>query len=195
MQARVFHIHEALVTLCPLIYKAQRSAESVPPGPPIKFNGLSAMTSKSLAVRLFANSVLCCLSEHTHPHPVPASNALLTHSMSSMWSTEAYVVYMQSLLLTGKKRNTIFKWVQNTIYYWRSSRASKQLQTSLCFLLTQRATPSGGVVSPPRRTHYLHWLPSLAWTCIKVAFVCQWAGLITRSRPAASLKHVNIKRG
>lgn len=72
MQARVFHIHEAPVTLCPLIYKAQCSAESVPPGPPIKFNGLSAMTSKSLAVRLFANSSLCCLSVHTHAHtPTP----------------------------------------------------------------------------------------------------------------------------
>lgn len=73
MQARVFHIHEAPVTLCPLIYKAQRSAESVPPGPPIKFNGLSAMTSKSLAVRLFANSFLGCLSihrdTHTYTHP------------------------------------------------------------------------------------------------------------------------------
>lgn len=56
MRVRVLHIHEAPVTLCPLIYKAQRSAESVPPGPPIKFNGLSAMTSKSLAVRLLANS-------------------------------------------------------------------------------------------------------------------------------------------
>lgn len=33
MQARVFHIHEAPVTLCPLIYKAQCSAESVPPDP------------------------------------------------------------------------------------------------------------------------------------------------------------------
>lgn len=61
MQARVFHIHEAPVTLCPLIYKAQCSAESVPPGPPIKFNGLSAMTSKSPAVPLFANTSLCCL--------------------------------------------------------------------------------------------------------------------------------------
>ena len=35
----------------------------------------------------------------------------------------------------------------------------KQLQTSQCFLLTQRAAPSGGDV------------PSLSWTCIKVAFV------------------------
>lgn len=67
MQARVFHIHEAPVTLCPLIYKAQCSAESFPPGPPIKFNGLSAMTSKSLAVQLFANNPLCRLSAHTHP--------------------------------------------------------------------------------------------------------------------------------
>lgn len=56
MQARVFHIHEAPVTLCPLIYKARCSAESVPPGPPIKFNGLSAMTSKSPAAPLFANT-------------------------------------------------------------------------------------------------------------------------------------------
>lgn len=56
MQARVFHIHEAPVTLCPLIYKARCSAESVPPGPPIKFNGLSAMTSKSPAAPLSANT-------------------------------------------------------------------------------------------------------------------------------------------
>lgn len=65
MQAQVFHIHEAPVTLCPLIYKARCSAESVPPGPPIKFNGLSAMTSKSPAVPLFANTSvlpLCALS-------------------------------------------------------------------------------------------------------------------------------------
>lgn len=67
MQARVFHIHEAPVTLCPLIYKAQRSAESVPPGPTIKFNGLSAMTSKSLAIRLLTNSILAC---SFCPHPL-----------------------------------------------------------------------------------------------------------------------------
>lgn len=67
MQARVFHIHEAPVTLCPLIYKAQRSAESVPPGPPIKFNGPSAMTSKSLAVQFLQTaSWVVCLSAHTH---------------------------------------------------------------------------------------------------------------------------------
>lgn len=107
MQARVFHIHEAPVTLCPLIYKAQCSAESIPPGPPIKFNGLSAMTSKSLAVRLFANSFLCCLSVHTCPPPlfffISDSDALLKHTpYLSMWSSEAYAVYMQSLS-GGKK--------------------------------------------------------------------------------------------
>lgn len=80
MQAQVFHIHEALVTLCPLIYKAQRSAEFVPPGPPIKFNGLSAMTSKSLVVRLFANSFLGCLSVHITLFFISASNGLLTQT-------------------------------------------------------------------------------------------------------------------
>lgn len=60
MQARVFHIHEAPVTLCPLIYKARCSAESVPPGPPIKFNGLSAMTSKSPAAPSLQTPP-CCL--------------------------------------------------------------------------------------------------------------------------------------
>lgn len=92
-----------------------------------------------------------------------------------MWSTEAYVVYMQSLLLS-EKRNNIFKWASNSTHYWRSSGASKQLQTNQCFLLTQRAAPSGGAVSPQHSTHYLHWLPSLGWTCIKVAFVWQRAG-------------------
>lgn len=94
-----------------------------------------------------------------------------------MWGTEAYVVYMQSLLLS-EKGNNIFKWAPNSTYYWRSSRVSKQPQTSQCFLLTQRATPSGGAVSPQRSsgTHYLHRLPTLSWTCIKVAFVWQRAG-------------------
>lgn len=66
MQARVFHIHEAPVTLCPLIYKAQRSAESVPPGPPIKFNGPSAVTSESLAVQS-CTQLPGCPSVRTHP--------------------------------------------------------------------------------------------------------------------------------
>lgn len=66
MRAQVFHIHEAPVTLCPLIYKAQRSAESVPPGPPIKFNGLSAMTSKSFAIQLCKQLPGLSICPHTH---------------------------------------------------------------------------------------------------------------------------------
>lgn len=66
MQAQVFHIHEAPVTLCPLIYKARCSAESVPPGPPIKFNGLSAMTSKSPAVPRLCKH-LCVASARPSP--------------------------------------------------------------------------------------------------------------------------------
>lgn len=80
MQAQVFHIHEDSVTLCPLIYKAQCSAESVPPGHPIKFNGLSAMTSKSLAVRLFEKTFLGRLSVHARPCSISATNAALPHS-------------------------------------------------------------------------------------------------------------------
>lgn len=71
----------------------------------------------------------------------------------------------------------------------------KQLQTSQCFLLTP---PSGGAVSPPRGTLYLHWLPSLSRMyqggfCLAASEATHI--LITRPRPASSLKHVNIKRG
>lgn len=55
---------------------------------------VSAMTSKSLAVRLFANSPPCCLCPHT-PFFNSADNTLL--KLSSMCSKEARVDYATSI--------------------------------------------------------------------------------------------------
>lgn len=191
MQARVFHIHEAPVTLCPLIYKAQCSAESVPPGPPIKFNGLSAMTSKSLVARFFANSSsVLSLCQHA-PFFISACNTLTVkiHECSAR-RTEACVVYMQSLWFSKKKKKKEIFFKMS--FKFHSLLEVKLLQTNQC------TAPSGGAVSPPRGALHLRRLPSAGRMhqggfCLAASEATHI--LITRPHPASSLKHVNIKRG
>lgn len=142
MQAQVFHIHEAPVTLCPLIYKARCSAESVPPGPPIKFNGLSAMTSKSPAVPLFANTSVLPLSCW-----VSAGNVVLKWVGVKGWTPVLSVC--KPTIKRGKGvENNIFKRVSKSAHYGRSRRPSEPAANKPAF-----TSPS----QRPIRT-FLSWL-------------------------------------
>lgn len=116
------------------------------------------------------------------------SNALLKHTpYMSLWSWEAYAVYMQSLSGGKKKKKRTFLKMS-----WRSSGTSKSLKTSQRVLHVKRRSIS------PRRSHtpYADFLPSTAR--IKVAFVSQqWRGHVYMSLllHGGVQKHVNIKRG
>lgn len=145
MQARAeccFIFMRSWVTLCPLISKAVRSAESVPPGPPIKFNGLSAVTSKSLYVQLFANRFQACFSPN--PPLILANNALSTQFYeSSMWNMEGLALCMQTPWLSSQTKTTFLNEVpMQPIMRGQGRRRGRWIQANM-------TTPSKTKAAPP----------------------------------------------
>lgn len=104
-------------------------------------------------------TALCVVSLSTHTLFFSFQPANHTPWEFSVKLTGMCCLYAKSMIKWKKKRNNIFKWASNSTHYWRSSRASKQLQTSQCFLLAQSTAPPGGAVSPRRGAHYLRSLP------------------------------------
>lgn len=92
---------------CPLISKAARSADSGPRGPAVKFNGLRAMTSKSLCVQ--PSQTVHWI--WTFP-PLPAPRRIMHHRHNSARvqceTQRGKALAMQTPWLSGERKQRFF---------------------------------------------------------------------------------------